>query len=136
MKHRLVIAISTFILYFIGIGILITWDIYVVGQAVFTNYPNWFPLHQIVSYPPVFAVYFCVGALYFQLFNKNPHKSIFIVAIFILLWKLLLSEHIWYIEPSIVNMLWVYIGDLLPSISVLIGYFVVKYIYRYRYRFG
>ena len=136
MKHRLVIAISTFILYFIGIGIFITWDIYVVGDAVFTNYPTWFPLHKIVSYPPVFAVYFCVGVLYFQLFNKNPDKSVFIVAIFVLLWKLLLSEHIWYIEPSIFDRLWVYIGDLLPSISVLIGYFVVKYIYRHRYRYG
>ena len=133
MKHRLVIAISTLILYFIGIGIMISWDIYVVGETVFTNYPSWFPLHIIVSYPPIFAVYFCVGALYFWFFNANPYQSIFIVALFVLFWRMLISESIWYIEPSFFDRFWEYVGYLLPSISVVIGYFFVKYIYRYKY---
>ena len=111
----------------------VNWGFMFSRETVFRNYPGWFPLHIIVSYPPIFLVYFCVGAIYFQLFNKNPYQSIFIVAIFVLFWKLLISEHIWYIEPSISDRLWVYISDLIPSISVLIGYFVVKNIYRYRY---
>lgn len=79
------------------------------------------PLARLARLPPVVVLYFAVGWSYWRLNKQASPINCFVLAIAIFAWTVTFRETTWYADPTVTDMVWLFIERLAPSASVLLG---------------
>ena len=123
MKQYAILVGLSFIAFFVDLGIGLLWHHAFIEGVTFRQSAEWFSWAHLVYQLPVILFYVLVGFLFAQLSPYKSFWSIVRLMILVLVWRLIFTETIWVIEPSLADRIWDKVFLLLPSVSVVLGWY-------------
>lgn len=127
MKQVVILFSLSLVLYFIDVLVKMIWFLLFIDGTIFTNVPDWLPWDLMLETPPSITLYFLVGWFFHYLHFNRQHVNVLIFAGLIMMWRFVFIQTIWYQEPSIAYIGWRSIIEIIPSVSVLLGFHAYAY---------